>query len=252
MHFQTSTILKLLPLLQLGRASSTLKTRQQVCCAPGYYVPNTGNFELQLPTGSDGIPDTVPGSNLTACGGYQSQWFSWNVDGDFITMVAPPSSSNCTKTTNSEHCRTEFRKTNPKSWSPSGINKLTVTMMAKTIDDGPHGTIIEQVFSAEYSKPVAELYYDASGDLYIGVEQSIDGGDSVFTKVGTISTLATFTWELSYSNNNLTFSLHDGDTQSFETSQLDNPDSYFKFGNYNQGTNKQSIIDVYSVNVVHN
>jgi hypothetical protein len=216
-------------------------------------VPNIGNFDLQLPIGSDGKPKTVSGSDLTGCDGFQDpDWFYWDADAKSIVMKAPPSSSDCVKTTNSKHCRTEFRETNPKSWSASGTNKMTVSLTVVTADDGSHGTVIGQVFSAEYSKPVAELYYNPSGDIYIGVEQSTSGGDSDFTKVGNVPEKTAFTYELSYSDDNLTFSLNGGDAQSFETSQLGNPDSYFKFGDYNQGEDVDSEVDVTSVDIVHN
>ena len=54
-------------------------------------------------------------------------------------------------------------------------------MMVEAIDDEPYGTVIGQVFPAEHSKPVAELYYDASGDPFISVLNSQQMAEIVFS-----------------------------------------------------------------------
>jgi hypothetical protein len=128
---------------------------------------------------------------------------------------------------------------------------LRVRGAVPAADDGSHGTVIGQVFSAEYSKPVAELYYEPSGNIYIGVEQSTAGGDEIFTKVGSVPEGTVFTYELGYSNDVFTVTINGGSAQSFPTSQLGNPNSYFKVGDYNQGKSVFSEVDVYSIAVVH-
>ncbi|KAH8703213.1 alginate lyase 2 [Talaromyces proteolyticus] len=252
MHFNTRTALELLPLLQLASAAPQLVTRNSSACAPGFYLPGIANFQLQLPIGSEGHPQTESGSELSGCGGFQDpDWFYWDSNGKYIVMKAPPSSTDCVKTTNSKHCRTEFREEKPDSWSASATNTMTVKVAVAKADDGKYGTVIGQVFSAEYSKPVAELFYKPSGEINIGVEQTTSGGNSDYTSVGNVPEGTTFTYELSYSHDSLTFSLNGGKAQSFATDQLGNPDSYFKFGNYNQGTDAESEVHVYSVDVVH-
>ena len=166
-------------------------------------------------------------------------------------MNAPPSSTGCAETSGSQHCRTELREENPSSWSASGANAMTVELTVLEADDGDYGTVIGQVFSAEYSKPVVELYYKPSGDIFIGVEQTTNGGDTDFNPVGNIPEGTKFTYELGYSNDVLSSSLNGGTKQTFDTSQLGYPDSYFKVGDYNQGTNDYSKVDINSITIVH-
>jgi hypothetical protein len=267
----TTVILQLLPLLHLASArhhktttttttptkstksaTSTSAKGSPTGCAPGYYLPEITNFELQLPYGPGNSPLVITGSELSGCSGFQNaSWFYWDDAGSYLVMKAPPSDTNCAKTTNSLHCRTEFREENPASWSASGTNTMTVRLAVPAADDGSHGTVIGQVFSAEYSKPVAELYYEPSGNIYIGVEQSTAGGDEIFTKVGSVPEGTVFTYELGYSNDVFTVTINGGSAQSFPTSQLGNPNSYFKVGDYNQGKSVFSEVDVYSIAVVH-
>lgn len=222
-------------------------------CAPGYYMPNLANFQLQLPYSTDGgSPLFVSGSELSGCDGFQNpSWFYWNEAGDHLVMNAPPSSTGCAKTSGSQHCRTELREENPSSWSPSGTNTMTVELIVPQADDGDYGTVIGQVFSAEYSKPVVELYYKPSGDIYMGVEQTTSGGHTIFNPVGNVPEGTKFTYELGYSNDVLSFSLNGAALQTFDTSQLGYPNSYFKVGNYNQGKTVSSKVDVYSISIVH-
>lgn len=128
---------------------------------------------------------------------------------------------------------------------------MTVELIVPTADDSHYGTVIGQVFSAEYSKPVAELYYASTGDITMGVEQTTTGGHTNFTGVGNVPQGTQFTYELSYSNRVLSFALNNGTAQDFDTSQLGYPDSYFKVGDYNQGTDQASKVDIISITIVH-
>ncbi|QGA18685.1 hypothetical protein EYB26_006370 [Talaromyces marneffei] len=222
-------------------------------CAPGYYMPILSHFQLQLPYSTDGGgPLIVSGSELSGCNGYQnSTWFYWNETGSHLVMNAPPSSTGCAKTSGSKHCRTELREQNPSRWSARGTNTMTVELTVPKADDGNYGTVIGQVFSAEYSKPVVELYYKPSGEIYMGVEQTTTGGNTDFNPVGHVPEGTKFTYELGYSNDVLSFSLNGGIKQTFDTSQLGYPDSYFKVGDYNQGTNNYSKVSIYSISIVH-
>lgn len=258
MQFRNNLLLLLLPLLPLASAkprySATPTTPESAAtsCAPAYYLPEITNFQLQLPYGPNNSPLIISESDLAGCSGYQNaSWFYWDDAGSYLVMKAPPSDTDCATTSGSVHCRTEFREDTPSSWSASGTNTLTVKLAVPQADDGSHGTVIGQVFSAEGSKPVAELYYEQSGKIYIGVEQTTSGGQSDFYQVGTVAEGTVFTYELGYSNDNFTVTINGGDAQPFDTSQLGYPDSYFKVGDYNQGTSVSSEVDIYSITVVH-
>lgn len=226
-------------------------------CAPG------GNFDLsiwslQLPIGSSGDPETISASQLEGCNGYQDPghhyFFTESGDGALVMKVpGAPSNTGCVTTPNSEHCRTELRESSPSSWDPnSGNNELTVTLAVEEPDNSGYGTVIGQIHidDSVSSKPVCELYYSSSGVIAMGVEQTRSGGDEVFTTVGNIAVGETFTYSINYSNNVLSVSINDGDTQTLSTYSLDAPLSYFKVGNYNQGSSA-SDIHFFSISVSH-
>jgi hypothetical protein len=98
-------------------------------------------------------------------------------------------------------------------------------------------------------KPVCELYYNSNGDISIGVEQTISGGDEVFTSLGNVPLGTSFTYELEYSTNLLKVAIN-GVFQTLDTFELDAPPSYFKVGNYNQGSTP-SDVHIFSIFVEH-
>ena len=226
-------------------------------CAPG------GNFdmshwELQLPIGSAGSPTTISTASLEGCSGYQDPshqyFFTESGDGALVMKVpGSPSSSGCVTTTNSLHCRTELREANPASWSPnSATNRLSVTLAVPLPDDSNYGTVIGQVHidDSVSTKPVCELYYNSSGVLTMGVEQTRAGGDSIFTEIGTVPVGQTFSYEIQYENGVLSVSINGGVAKVLSTYSLDAPASYFKAGNYNQG-NSPSDVHFFAISVAH-
>jgi len=84
----------------------------------------------------------------------------------------------------------------------------------------------------------------------MGVEQTLSGGDEVFTTIGTIAVGTQFSYEISYENNVLSVSLNGGTPKVLSTYSLDAPLSYFKVGNYNQGDDA-SDIHFYAISVEH-
>ena len=269
MQIKATAVLLLLSLLPLASArhskSTTAKSTGGTSpttttggtaptgCAPGYYLPEITNFSLQLPYGKNAgsSPLEITGAELAGCGGYQNaSWFYWDTEGDYMVMKAPPNDTDCAHTSGSLHCRTELREENPDIWSPSGTNTMTVKLKVAVADDGDYGTVIGQVF-ATYSKPVCELFYAPDGVITLGVEQTTEGGHDIFYQVGTIPINTEFTYEYSYSNNILSLSINGGTPQMFPTSQLGNPNSYFKVGDYDQGKTHYAEVDIYSIVIVH-
>ncbi|KAI1322510.1 polysaccharide lyase family 7 protein [Xylariaceae sp. FL0255] len=227
-------------------------------CAPG------GNFdlspwELQLPIGSTGDPETISSSDLQGCSGYQDPghhyFFTESGDGALVMKVpGSPSSSGCVTMTNSLHCRTELREINPSSWDPnSSTNSLTVSLAVEEPDDSSHGTVIGQIHIDDSisSKPVMELYYNSSGDIVAGVEQTRSGGNEVISSVlANIPVGTQFMYEITYQGNILAVAINGGSPKTLSTYSLDAPASYFKVGNYNQG-DSASDVHFFSIYVTH-
>lgn len=226
-------------------------------CAPG------GNFNmsvwtLQLPTGSPDNPTTIPSSQLAGCSGYQDPndqfFFTENGDGALVMKVpGSPASSGCVTTTNSLHCRTELRESSPISWDPHGAtNRLQVTVQVSQADNSTTGTVIGQIHidDSVSDKPVCELYYNATGDLTMGVEQTLTGSDEVLTFFGNVPVGQQFTYEIVYESNILSVSLNGGTPVVLSTFSLGGPLSYFKVGNYNQGSSP-SEVHFFAIFVIH-
>jgi hypothetical protein len=221
-------------------------------CAPG------GNFDLsawnlQLPTGSAGSPTSIAGSKLKGCSGYQDggkYFFTESGDGAMVMKVpGSPSSCGCVTTPHSLHCRTELQEMNPStggeaSWDPNASkNRLLATLTVTQADNSKYGTVIGQIHIDDNisSKPVCELYYSQNGDMTMGVEQTRSGGNEVMTHVGHVPLNTQFSYEIRYEGNKLSVGINGGAQQTLSTGQLNAPKSYFKAGNYNQGSSPSDV-----------
>jgi hypothetical protein len=229
------------------------------------YAPG-GNFdmeywELQLPIGSPGSPTTIPSSQLQGQNGYQDPghhyFFTESGDGAMVMKVpGDPSDSGCVTTPNSLHCRTELREVSPStgsptSWDPNAAtNRMKATLAVEAASDGS-GTVIGQIHidDSVSTKPVCELYYNSSGNISIGVEQTRGGGDQVITQLGNVPIGQQFSYELEYYDNLLKVAIN-GNFKTLSTYSLDAPLSYFKAGNYDQGT-QASDVHFFALTIQH-
>jgi hypothetical protein len=84
----------------------------------------------------------------------------------------------------------------------------------------------------------------------MGVEQTRSGGNEVYTTVGKVPVGTTFTYEIQYEQNVLSVSINGGTAMTLSTFSLDAPPSYFKAGNYNQGSNA-SAVHFFAITVTH-
>jgi hypothetical protein len=238
------------PELMSPRAS---KSSNSATCGPGGLF-DLSIFSLQLPTGSAGNIDEIASNELSGCNGWQNKNTFYASDGVLVMKVPGSSdSSGCAHSEHSEHCRTELRESNPKSWDPRGtINSMKVNLAVKKPDDSNYGTVIGQVKIDDdvSTKPLAELFYDQSGTIRIGVSQ-IPGVSSLkMTEVGHIAVGQTFNYELKYSNGLLSVTIGGGKEQVMDTGKINSPKSYFKVGNYNQG-DSPSEVWFYSIDIHH-
>lgn len=205
-------------------------------------------WSLQLPVGKPGNPTTISGSNLAGSGKKPADFEKYfQMENGIIKMMVPGSSkkTGCVTTKNSKHCRTEFRETNPKSWKPTAAkNRLSATLTVLKADDSTHGTCIGQIHidDSVSTKPVAELYYNSQGALTFGVEQTRAGGNEKIIPIqGKIPLGTKFSYMIAYEKGELSVTINGGKKQKFDQYELDNPLSYFKAGNYNQGDSPSEV-----------
>lgn len=223
-------------------------------CAPG------GNFDLsvfnlQLPTGSPGKVDQISASKLKGCSGWQDKKHFFTSSSGSLVMKVPGSkdSAGCVTTPNSKHCRTELRENSPKSWSPhNSVNRLKVRLAVSKADDSKYGTVIGQVKvdDSVSKKPVAELFYNKSGTLTMGVSQIPDVSSLKMTEIGQIDVGKTFGYEIRYEENKLSISIDGDEFKTLSTGKLTGPKSYFKVGNYNQG-DSPSEVEFHEIDIAH-
>jgi hypothetical protein len=139
------------------------------------------------------------------------------------------------------------------SWAPTAAtNQLIVELAVTTPDNSAHGIVIGQIHMdpSLSTKPVAELFYSSSGVISMGVEQTRAGGNEVLTTIGTIPVGTKFSYMISYENNVLSVSLNGRAAKTLSTYSLNAPLSYFKAGNYEQGSNP-SVVKFYSIVIKH-
>jgi hypothetical protein len=224
-------------------------------CAPGGNFDFT-HWELQLPIGTTGSPETITSAALAGCSGYtQPQYFFTDSTDGTMVMIVPgdPSTSGCVTTPNTSFCRTELREEGPTSWKPTAAtNRLSATVTVVKADDSTHGTIIGQIHmdSSVSNYPVAKLYCSSAGAVTIGVHKSVTGGTEYRTSLATIPLGKSFTYELIYELGVLSVSINGAKAQTISLGNLGSPLSYFKAGNYNQG-GTPSEIHFTSVSIVH-
>ncbi|KAJ6439382.1 Alginate lyase 2 [Purpureocillium lavendulum] len=219
-------------------------------CAPG------GNFDLskwtlQLPTGSPGKPDSIPGSQLQGCNGYHSDVFLTDKGTGAMVMKVSgsPSSTGCVTTPNSKHCRTELRESNPRSFDPT----KSVNRLAADVKVTKHGgeICIGQIHIDDSisTKPVAELYYNSKGDLNMGVQQCRTCTQKR-TYIDNVPSGQRLTYEIRYEGGKLSVNINGKGFKTLSTYDLNNPKSYFKAGNYNQGEGATEI-QFFSLKTTH-
>ncbi len=86
--------------------------------------------------------------------------------------------------------------------------------------------------------------------MTMGVEQTRSGGDEVFTVVGQVPVGQVFSYVIQYQGNVLSVAVNGGAAKVLSTYSLDAPASYFKAGNYNQGSSA-SDVHFFAISVEH-
>ncbi len=207
-------------------------------------------WELQLPIGSTGNPTTISNAELEE--GFQDEYFFTNSSDGALGMKDP--GVDCVTTSNSSHCRTELREVNTDgtaaSWSPTGVNKLDAIL---AVEAAGGGVVIGQLhFDDSVSiKPLAQLYYDDSGNISVGVEQSTAGGNEVMTQLGNVPLGISFSYEFNYSSNQLSISINNAAPVSLGiNSSLVGLPVYFKAGDYGQAT-EASDVHFFALKLTH-
>lgn len=111
-------------------------------------------------------------------------------------------------------------------------------------DDSKCGTVVGQlkVDNSVSKKPAAELFYNRAGILTVGVSQILDVSSLKTTEVGRVVMGERFGYELRYESGKLTVQINDETKKVMGTDKFNSPKSYFKVGNYNQGSQPSQVV----------
>jgi hypothetical protein len=231
----------------------------QVVCIPGKSAIDFSIWSLQEPSGSGTSPTTISPSQLVA--GYSDAYFYKAADGGQAFMDTETGIT----TSGSTHCRTELREMTssgaPAAWAPTGTNTMDVAGSVTLLGGGSNGKVtVGQVFNSSDDIPLCELMYSASVGGFILLYEEVKGGGAVTDLKTPVALNTVYSFELSLTNGVLTVSINGQQVYSHTPSAsiLANQ-FYFKCGNYDQTTQSgavtttpYTIVENYSINVVHN
>lgn len=206
-------------------------------------------WTLQLPISATkgGSPMSASSSEF-ANGQSKPAWKEYYFMKDDALVMKVPERSNCATTTNSKHCRTEFRE--KSSFSPKAkLNRLHATLQGVNL--GSKSVCIGQIHIDDKisKKPVAELYYSSGGQLSFGVSKNKDGGQGTAKPLTKVPVGTKFSYTIGYEagagDKDVLYVVINGKrfpdgTGGFENA-IGGPSSYFKAGNYNQGDTPSEV-----------
>ncbi|AGZ44762.1 polysaccharide lyase family 7 protein [Actinoplanes friuliensis] len=218
---------------------------------------NLGIWQLQLPVGSPGSPTTIPSSQLKGANGYvnPTYFFTDKTDGS-MTFWAPEKG---VTTPNSKYARSELREMNANGsaadWKLAGSHKLNATLRIPNVTKNVCVGQIHLGSGGPSTKPLVELYYRPNGDIYLGTENSPDGGQTLH-KVGNVPLGTKWSYTIAVSGGNKINLTVNGSTTSYSIPSSFNPyGMYFKAGSYNQSSSDSTTngakVKFYVLNVTH-
>ncbi|HEX3903760.1 MAG TPA: polysaccharide lyase family 7 protein [Polyangia bacterium] len=195
-------------------------------------------WELQEPVGSAGSPTTITPAGLA--GGFHDSYFFTDPKDGAMTFWDP---ENGVTTADSSYPRTELREMNadgsPANWPVAGTNTLSATVAVIEVPDHVcigqiHiGSAIQAGLAAS-TKPLLELYYDATGAIALGIEDDPTGGQTSHA-IASVPLGTRFSYTLQLTGDGTITLVIDGATSTFTLpAAFDGYGEYFKAGDYDQ------------------
>jgi hypothetical protein len=225
-----------------------------------------GNFdlslwELQEPVGAAGAPTTISPAALEGPGGFRDSYFFTDPNDGAMTFWDPESG---VTTADSSYPRSELREMNADgstaNWPISGTNTLSATVAVTQVPDHVcvgqiHlGTAIQAGLAAS-TKPLLELYYYATGDIQLGIENDPTGGQTLHL-ITNVPLGTTFSYTVQLTGDGTITLILDGATTTFAMpASFNGYGQYFKAGDYDQTAGTDATIGAtvkfYALQVSH-
>jgi len=224
-------------------------------------LPPGGNFnlsiwQLQLPTGSPGSPDTISPAQLKGPTGYSNPAYFWTDKNDgSMTFWAPEKG---VTTPNSSYARSELREMNSNGsaadWTLAGNHTLSAQLRIPSVTKNVCVGQVHLGSGGSSTKPLLELYYRPNGDIYLGTENSPDGGQTLHL-VGNVVLGVQWTYVINVTGNKINLTVNGSKTSYTIPSSFNAYRQYFKAGSYNQSSSDSTTngakVKFYSLTVAH-
>ncbi|SNY54884.1 polysaccharide lyase family 7 protein [Paractinoplanes atraurantiacus] len=224
-------------------------------------LPPGGNFnlavwQLQLPVGSPGKPDTISPARLKGANGYSNPAYFWTDKNDgSMTFWAPEKG---VTTPNSNYARSELREMNADGsaadWPLAGNHTLSAQLRIPQVTKNVAVGQVHLGSGGSSTKPLLELYYRPNGDIYLGTENSPAGGQTLH-KVGNVALGVKWTYVINVSGNKINLTVNGSRTSYTIPSSFNPYKQYFKAGSYNQSSSQSTTngakVKFYSLTVSH-
>jgi hypothetical protein len=218
-------------------------------------VPPGGNFnlsiwQLQLPTGSPGKPDTIQPAQLKGPDGYSNPAYFWTDKNDgSMTFWAPEKG---VTTPNSNYARSELRETG--EWALAGNHTMSAQLRIPSVTKNVCVGQVHLGSGGSSTKPLLELYYRPNGDIYLGTENSPAGGQTLH-KVGNVALGVKWTYVINVTGNKINLTVNGSKTSYTIPSSFNPYKEYFKAGSYNQSSSESTTngakVKFYALTVTH-
>ncbi|WP_285472134.1 polysaccharide lyase family 7 protein [Actinoplanes sp. NBRC 101535] len=246
-----------------GETPPTLEPGGGGAAGPGLnaQLPPGGNFDLavwrlELPTGRPGSPDVIPPAELAGVNGYTNPAYFWTdrTDGA-MTFWAPERGVTWKE---SKYARSELREMNRDGsfadWARSGSHTLSAELRVAQVTRNVCVGQVHLGAGGPSKKPLLELYYRPSGDIYIGVENSPAGGQTLH-KVGNVPLGERWAYAINVSGDTINLTVNGSRTSYPIPSSFGPYRHFFQLGAYNQSssasTTQGARVKFYSVGITH-
>jgi hypothetical protein len=232
-----------------GLATANAAAALDPTVAPGGNF-NLSIWQLQLPTGSPGSPTTIQSAQLKGANGYTNPayFFTDKTDGS-MTFFAPEKG---VTTPNSNFARTELRENG--DWALSGNHTLSARLRIVFVTKNVCVGQVHLGSGGSSTKPLLELYYRPNGDIFIGTENSPDGGQTLHS-VGNVPLGTQWNYVINISGGKINLTINSSKTSYSIPSSFNQYRQYFKAGSYNQSSSSSTTngakVKFYQLSVVH-
>ncbi|HEY0531789.1 MAG TPA: polysaccharide lyase family 7 protein [Actinoplanes sp.] len=239
----------------IGITESSAATTLNPDVSPGGNF-NLAIWQLQLPVGSPGAPTTIQPAQLKGAAGYSNPSYFWTDKNDgSMTFWAPEKG---VTTPNSNYARSELREMNSNGsaadWTLAGNHTLSAELRVVSVTKNVCVGQVHLGSGGSSTKPLLELYYHSNGDIYLGTENSPDGGQTLHY-ITNVAVGAHFTYVINVTGNKINLTVNGAKTSYSVPSSFNAYKQYFKAGSYNQSssdsTSNGAKVKFYTLTVAH-